>query len=62
MRPKLKENIGRCVLALIIIFVLTPLGWILRSMGKDPLQLKRPHNAITYWNQAKDAGPLDRPY
>ena len=54
------QFIGRCVLAVFFVFILTPLGFVLRLMGKDPLQLKRPHNAATYWHQARDGNPLDR--
>ena len=54
------QFIGRCVLAVFFIFILTPLGWGLRLMGKDPLQLKQPHNAKTYWHQAKEPNSLDR--
>jgi hypothetical protein len=54
------QFIGRCVLLLFFIFILMPLGWILRGMGKDPLQLKRPRQAATYWRQARDCNPLDR--
>ena len=54
------QFIGRCVLALFFIFILTPLGLVLRLAGKDPLQLKRPRDATTYWHPAKDCSPLDR--
>jgi hypothetical protein len=54
------QFIGRCVLAVFFIFILTPIGFVLRLMGKDPLQLKRPHNVTTYWHQARDCSPLDR--
>ena len=54
------QFIGRCVLVVFFIFIVTPLGFVLRLMGKDPLQLKRPHNAATYWHQARDCNPLDR--
>src|SRR5665213_2051163 len=54
------QFIGRCVLTLFFIFLLTPLGWILKLLGKDSLQLKFPRNATTYWHSAKDSGPLDR--
>ena len=54
------QFIGRGVLMVFFIFILTPLGWALRLLGKDPLQLKRPHNAATYWHQARDCNPLDR--
>jgi hypothetical protein len=54
------QFIGRCVLAVFFIFILTPVGLIMRLAGKNPLQLKRPHDAATYWHQAKDCSPLDR--
>jgi len=54
------QFVGRCVLLLFFLFVITPLGFVLRLAGKDSLQLKRPHKAATYWHQAKDGGPLDR--
>lgn len=56
----LSQLIGRCVLAVFFIFIMTPLGWLLRLAGKDPLQLKRPRAATTHWHSAKDCGPLDR--
>jgi hypothetical protein len=52
--------LGRVALILFFIFILTPAGLILRLAGKDPLQLKRPANAETFWQTAKDASPLDR--
>ena len=54
------QFIGRGVLALLFIFILTPLGLVLRLAGKDPLQLKRPRDAVTCWHPAKNSGPLDR--
>ena len=54
------QFLGRCVLLVFFIFILTPLGWILRLTGKDPLQLKRPLNVTTYWHTAKECNPLDR--
>lgn len=54
------QAVGRVVLMLIFIFVLTPLGLILRLVGKDSLQLKRPVNTDTFWQTARNPGPLDR--
>lgn len=54
------QFIGRCVLLVFFIFILTPLGWILRLMGKDLLQLKPQPKATTYWHTAKECNPLDR--
>ncbi|HTV40349.1 MAG TPA: hypothetical protein VMF08_07225 [Candidatus Sulfotelmatobacter sp.] len=51
---------GRIILTLFFLVILTPLGWILRATGKDLLQLKRRPDAATYWEPAKESGPLDR--
>lgn len=56
----LSQFLGRVALVLFFIFILTPVGLILRLAGKDPLQLKRPANANTFWRPARDASPLDR--
>ena len=47
-------------LNLFFILVVTPLGVILRIAGKDLLQLKKAGKGETYWNAAKESGPLDR--
>ncbi len=54
------QFVGRVVLALFFLFILTPAGLLLRLGGKDPLQLKRPRDAATCWRPAKDSSPLDR--
>lgn len=54
------QFIGRCVLLLFFVFIITPLGFVLRMTGKDSLQLKRPREAKTFWRPAKDCSPLDR--
>jgi Saxitoxin biosynthesis operon protein SxtJ len=56
----LSQFIGRLILMLFFIFILTPVGLVLRLAGKDALQLKRPRDVKTYWHQAKDCSPLDR--
>jgi len=52
--------LGRILLMLFFLFILTPVGWILRAAGKDPLQLKRSSDATTYWQTSKETSPLDR--
>ena len=54
------QFLGRVLLTVFFIFILTPMGWILRLAGKDPLQLRRPRNAETYWSPARESSPLDR--
>ena len=53
------QFVGRCVLLVFFILIVTPLGWGLRLMGKDPLQLKRRKDAPTFWKKSKDASPLE---
>ncbi len=54
------QFVGRCVLLIFFIFIITPLGWVLRFAGKDPLQLQKPRDVKSYWIPSKDCGPLDR--
>ena len=54
------QFVGRCILVLFFFLIITPLGWGLRLAGKDSLQLKRPRDTTTYWQQSKDCSPLDR--
>jgi hypothetical protein len=58
----ISQFIGRIVLFIVFILILTPMGWILRLAGKDALQFKRPVNVQTYWHPVKESRPLDRPF
>ncbi len=40
--------ISNLILGLIYYGIMTPLGWILRLTGRDPLRLRKPDGA-TYW-------------
>jgi hypothetical protein len=52
--------IGTVMLTLLFLLILTPLALLLRAMGKDLLQLKRPPSAQTYWQPARKESALDR--
>jgi O-antigen/teichoic acid export membrane protein len=56
------QVMGRILLSAIFIFVVTPLGWLLRLTGKDLLQLRRNPNTVTYWRKARPPGPLERQF
>jgi hypothetical protein len=56
----ISQFVGRVVLLIFFLLVMTPLGWMLRLAGKDPLQLKRPVGAETFWHPAKATSPLER--
>jgi hypothetical protein len=51
---------GAVMLTLFFLLLLTPLGLILRITGKDPLQLKRPRSARTYWHPSRAGSAFDR--
>lgn len=51
---------GYAVLALLFFVVVTPLGLILRLLGKDPLRLRRPTGAESYWTKVRQESSLER--
>ncbi len=56
----LSQLLANIVLALLFFLVITPLGWLLRLLGQDPLRLKRAAASTSYWSTTKPGGPLDR--
>jgi len=48
------------MLALLFVFVIAPVGIVLRLLGKDPLKLKRAPGTTSYWQPAPPRGNLDR--
>jgi hypothetical protein len=57
---RLSQVAGRVVLAILFFIVMTPLGLLLRMCGKDPLRLRRPAGAESYWSEARRTTPLER--
>jgi hypothetical protein len=56
----LTKVLGCLVLALLFLLVVTPLGVILRLMGKDLLQTKGWRTAPSAWQRAGESTPLER--
>jgi hypothetical protein len=58
---KLGLLLGRIVspiaLGLLFYFVFTPIGLIMRLLGKDPLLLRRDAGATSYWRRREPPGP-----
>ena len=44
-------------MALLLYGTVLPIGLIMRARGKDPLRLKRPSDANTYWIARQPPGP-----
>ncbi len=55
----LGKVIGRILLAAFFFLVIVPLALVWRMMGKDPLKLRRPANAQTYWTKARTESSLE---
>ena len=54
------QALGFVWLSIFFLFILTPLGLILRLTGKDLLGLKRSRAATSYWRESKPPGPFER--
>ncbi len=58
---KLGLLLGRIVspiaLGLLYFTVFTPIGLLFRARGKDPLRIKKPADAASYWVARKPPGP-----
>lgn len=56
---------GRVLLAVVFLVLVTPLGLLLRALGKDLLHLQEPNpqpdgEHVSYWHPTRPPGPLDR--
>ena len=54
------QVMGRVLLVVCFFALVTPMGWLLRLLGKDLLLLRRAPQRSTYWEPAKPEGTLDR--
>jgi len=51
----------RVILILTFYLVITPVGLLLRLMGKDLLQMKFEPDRESYWENVEEGGPCSRP-
>lgn len=56
------QVVGRILLVLCFVFLLTPLAILLRMTGRDLLQLRRDPIAQTYWKKARAGRHHDRAF
>ena len=56
------QGMGRVLLTVFFLVVVTPLGILLRLLGKDLLALKRDPAAKTYWKTTKPGGPYNQQF
>jgi hypothetical protein len=56
------QVVGKVLLALCFLLLLTPLALLLRLQGRDLLQLRRKPGTTSYWHPARPNESLDRAY
>jgi hypothetical protein len=56
----LSQMAGCAVLALLFFIIITPLGLVMRILGKDPLRLRRPAGTESHWSAVRQKSLLDR--
>jgi hypothetical protein len=56
------QRMGQLLLMLIFLGIVTPMGWLLRALRKDLLQLKRGPACDSYWRPGKRSVHLDRQF
>lgn len=54
------QVIGKVMLTLFFFLMVTPMGLLLRLLGKDLLHIKRHPGQATYWHAAKNSREFDR--
>lgn len=54
------QVIGKVLLTLFFFVMVTPMGLLLRLLGKDLLRLKKVPGQATYWQTAKSSREFDR--
>ncbi|MGZ8919777.1 MAG: SxtJ family membrane protein [Limisphaerales bacterium] len=56
------QVMGKVILSLFFLFVLTPMGLALRIMGKDLLETRLDRDRASYWKKARKRGRMDQQF
>ncbi len=56
----LHHVINPIIMGAIFFFAVTPMGLVMRALGKDPLRLKRDRRSATYWIARERPAPAPR--
>lgn len=54
------QVMGGVLLTIIYLLLFLPLGLALRLAGKDPLEIRKPQDAASYWKDARPPSSFDR--
>ncbi len=53
----LHRIVSPIVLGILFFLIVTPIGLLMRALGKDPLRMRLDHTAKTYWIERTPPGP-----
>ena len=53
----LNKVVNSLVMGLLFYFTVTPIGLVMRALGKDPLRLRFDRGARSYWIKRQPPGP-----
>jgi hypothetical protein len=56
------QVMGKVILSIFYLLVVTPLGLALRMMGKDLLEIRQPAKAESFWKPARKRGKLEQQF
>lgn len=57
MALRVQQFLSRALLGVVFLLVVTPIGVLMRALGKDFLRLKPEPHARTYWIERDPPGP-----
>lgn len=57
MKSVLRSVLGSLFLAAVFFIIVTPLGLLMRAVGRDPLKLRRDRSAKSFWIDRRPPGP-----
>jgi hypothetical protein len=59
---RIGEAVGKVLLTILFLVLVTPIGLLLRLLGKDLLEIKRKPGEVTRWRTARNGKNFDRMY
>lgn len=56
------QVMGKVILTVVFVIAVTPMGLLLRAMGKDLLELKRDPKKESYWKPSRKVGTFEQQF
>jgi hypothetical protein len=56
------QVMGKVLLGAVYLLIVTPLGLLMRALGKDPLDIRHGKGKQTYWKPARRTGKFEQQF